>query len=164
MVEIAMGCITTALFYVHGPTLSFLKYLILITGLAVAWVSDSGTRLIPNKLNLALFIGALPFIIMGLFHNPTVVLMGMAIGMAAPLTFELSGMVAGALTKNKDALPGGGDLLTLAVMGVYLGAGVLPAMLVVVVTSLVFIMITGQKGIPMGFHFFLGTSVISLLK
>lgn len=164
MVEIAMGCITTALFYVHGPTFTFLKYLILITGLAAAWVSDSGTQLIPNKLNLALFIGALPFILMGLFHNPTVVLIGIAIGMVAPLTFELSGVLARAITKNRDAMPGGGDLLTLAVMGVYLGAGVLPAVLVAIVSSLASIVITRQKRIPMGFHFFLGTSVISLLK
>lgn len=164
MVEIAMGCITTALFYVYGPTLIFLKYLILITGLAAAWVSDSGTQLIPNKINLTLLIGALPFILMGLFHNHKVILIGLAIGMVAPLTFELSGILARAVTKNKDALPGGGDLLTLAVMGVYMGAGVLPAMLVVIASSLTCIVITRQKGIPMGFHFFLGTSVILIMK
>lgn len=164
MVEIVMGCITTALFYVHGPTLIFLKYLILITGLAAAWVSDSGTQLIPNKLNLTLFIGALPFILLGAINNPMVVLISLVIGILAPLTFELSGLLARAVTKNKDALPGGGDLLTLGVMGVYMGAGVLPAMLVVVVSSLAYIIITKQKGIPMGFHFFMGTSVIALLK
>lgn len=153
-IELFSGVVATLLMWVWGPTAIYVKYMVLTTGLLIAFVSDQQTYLIPDKLTLSLAVLAIPLTLWAGDITLKTSLIGGVIG----LTIYLLPWV---FTRQ---LPGGGDIKLLGVIGLYLGPSVL--MLTIIGASVVIIASHGvsdlKKKIPLAPYLAMGCIVTML--
>lgn len=111
LVELFCGVIFFALFLKFGYTLEYVSSVFLFSGLLVCSLIDYDHQIIPDKVNLVLFIGGVTLI--GL-QSTTLLLNGF---LGAVVGFGLLYLVA---VLSKGGM-GGGDVKLAGVLGLYLG-------------------------------------------
>jgi len=111
--------IFVGLFYRYGISLEFFKYSFLGTCLITAFVVDFYLEIIPNKLNLTIFLGGLIFAIIGqIWHLSSII--DMILGMLAGGGIFLIITLIGGLIAGKEAM-GLGDVKLMGAMGMIVG-------------------------------------------
>lgn len=153
--EIALAVMSMMLLLLLGPTTQYLMLMILLTGLAVAAVSDLRTMIIPDKIVIVLAFVAAPFFLTGdikLWYSIT----GAATGFGAMI-------LPGLVTKQ---FPGGGDIKLTGVIGLYLGPyGVAFALLISVFTGLLIqkLVVKDKEQFPFAPYLFAGVAGATFL-
>lgn len=116
---IVNALIYIALFYRYGISLEFFKYAFLGTCLISVFIVDYYLQIIPNKLNLTIFLGGLVFAIIGQIWNLSS-LKSMIFGMLAGGGIFLLITLIGGLIAGKEAM-GLGDVKLMGAMGMIIG-------------------------------------------
>ena len=155
--EITLAFVSMLLFMKIGPTTQFLVYMVLLTGLAVASVSDLETFLIPDAIIMALAIPVIPFI----FWTGDVTLWNSVTGGILGFT----SMILPGLLINR--FPGGGDIKLVAMIGIYLGAystAIAFTIGVIICLCIKRFNLKDYEGIPLAPYLFMGVSLLLLMN